>query len=185
MAGDRTSHERDTAAGLYDAAVPTVSLIPAETAARVGELLAGPFTTTITAEGARRYAQAVGDLNPLYFDEDAARAAGHRGCTVPPTYVAYALVQGRPLEQIGVDGLFVGERPIKLAVARIMFGGEEWDLLEPVCVGDVITGETRLAAIDQKDGSKGAFVRITREITYTRQPDGAVVARTRQIGIAR
>lgn len=51
-------------------------------------------------------------------------------------------------------------------------------------VGDWITAETRLAALDQKDGSKGPFVRITRETTYRNQA-GDVVARTRQIGIAR
>jgi len=163
---------------------PAPSLIPAETAARVGELLAPPVTVTITAEGSQRYAQAVGDLNPVYFDEGAARAAGYRTLIVPPTYVAYALVQGRSLADIGVDGLFVGERPIRLEVARIMFGGEEWDFLAPVHVGDAVTGEVRLAAIDQKDGTKGPFVRITREITY-RNGSGDVVARTRQIGIAR
>jgi N-terminal half of MaoC dehydratase len=47
-----------------------------------------------------------------------------------------------------------------------------------------VSAETRLAALDQKEGSKGPFVYITRETTYTNQ-DGAVVARTRQIGIAR
>ena len=164
--------------------VSTTSLIPAETAARVGELLAPPVTVTVTAEGSQRYAQAVGDLNPIYFDEAAARAAGYRTVVVPPTYVAYALVQGRPLHDIGTDGLFVGDKPIRLEVGRIMFGGEEWDFVAPVHAGDVITGEARLAAIDQKDGSKGPFVRITREITY-RSAGGEVVARTRQIGIAR
>jgi acyl dehydratase len=180
-------------AGRYDAAMATASdtptaapvrLIPPETAARVGELLAGPVTVTITAEGAQRYAQAVGDLNPVYFDEAAARAAGHPTLVIPPTYVAYALVQGRPLDSIGVDGLFVGAAPLRLEVARMMFGGEEWDVVRPVHVGERITAETRLAAVDQKDGSKGPFVRVTRETTY-RDEAGEVVTRTRQIGIAR
>lgn len=65
-----------------------------------------------------------------------------------------------------------------------MFGGEEWDFLEPVCVGDEITATTRLAALDQKDGSKGPFVRQVTETTYVNQ-DGHTVARNRQIGIAR
>ncbi len=160
------------------------SLIPPETAARVGELVADPVTATITAEGAQRYAQAVGDLNPLYFDEVAARNAGYRTLLAPPTYPPYALVRGRPQHQIGVDGLFVGERPLRLEVARVMFGGEEWDFVTPVHIGDEVTAETRLAAIDQKDGSKGPFVRITRETTFTNNA-GEVLIRTRQIGIAR
>ncbi len=162
----------------------TTSLIPPETSARVGEVVAGPVTATITAEGAQRYAQAVGDLNPLYFDESAALAAGYRALLAPPTYPPYALVRGRPQQDLGVDGLFVGERPLRLEVARVMFGGEEWDFVAPVHVGDEVTAVTRLAAIDQKDGSKGPFVRITRETTFTNHA-GEVLVRTRQIGIAR
>lgn len=165
-------------------APPGPSLIPPETLALVGSLLRGPATAEITAKDAQRYAQAVGDLNPAYFDQAAARAAGHPRLAVPPTFVQYALVEGRPLAETRTDGLFQGDIPIKLAVSRTMFGGEEWDFLAPVLVGDRITAETRLAAVDQKEGSKGPFVRITRETTYTNQ-EGTVVARTRQIGIAR
>lgn len=161
-----------------------MSLIPPETLALVGQEVAEPSTATIMAKEAQRYAQAVGDLNPLYFDEAAAQAAGYPTIVAPPTFVQYALVQGRPLEQLRTDGLFHGAMPMRLAVQRTMFGGEEWDFLGPVCVGDTITGVTRLAALDEKDGSKGPFVRITRETTYTNQR-GDVVARTRQIGIAR
>ena len=160
------------------------SLIPPETAARVGERLAGPVTAVITATGAQRYAQAVGDLNPVYFDEAAAQAAGYRTLTIPPTYVAYALVEGRPLEEIRGDGLFLGGEKLRLEVSRVMFGGEEWDFVAPVCVGDTITSETLLAGVDQKEGAKGPFVRVTRETTY-RNAEGETVARTRQIGIAR
>ena len=45
---------------------------------------------------------------------------------VPPTYVAYALVQGRPLGDIGVDGLFAGD-PSLLAIPRL---GEAWETAE-------------------------------------------------------
>jgi acyl dehydratase len=161
-----------------------MSLIPEETLALVGQQVADPVTATITSRDAQRYAQAVGDLNPLYFDEAAARAAGYRTLIAPPTFVQYALVEGRSLDQVRTDGLFIGPAPIKLRVERSMFGGEEWDFVGPVHVGDTITGVTRLAGVDEKQGSKGPFVRVTRETTYTNQ-DGDVVARTRQIGIAR
>jgi len=160
------------------------SLIPPEALAMVGRE-GRPVEADITATGAQRYAQAVGDLNPVYFDDDAARAAGYRSAIAPPTYVQYALVQGRALDQIREDGLFTGgESGPRLRVSRTMFGGEEWDFLEPVHLGDRITARSRLAALDEKQGSKGPFVRITRETVFTNQ-DGVVVARSRQIGIAR
>ena len=46
------------------------SLIPEETRARVGELLSDPVTVTIDRRESQRYALAVGDENPIYFDED-------------------------------------------------------------------------------------------------------------------
>ena len=82
------------------------------------------------------------------------------------------------------DGLYEDTTSVHLKVSRMMFGGEEWDFFEPVCVGDAITATTRLADLDQKEGSKGPFVRLVRETTFVNQEE-QVVARSRQIGIAR
>ncbi len=161
----------------------TASLIPDETLARIGELLAEPVTVVIDRRESQRYALAVGDANPVYFDEAAAVAAGHRTIIAPPTFVTHAIVPPRPNSDLREDGLWRDGTGVRLEVARMMFGGEEWDFLEPVCIGDTVTAETRLAGVDQKDGSKGPFVRVVRETTFTR--DGVVVARSRQIGIAR
>lgn len=169
---------------MADDAVRTDSLIPPESAALVGSVLGAARTAEITAKESQRYAHAVDDLNPVYFDEDAARAAGYRGLVAPPTFVSHVVVQGGPLSELRPDGLFGSGGGVRLAVERIMFGGEEWDFLGPAHVGDVITAETRLAGLDEKQGSKGPFVRMVNETTYTNQ-DGEVVARARQIGIAR
>jgi len=63
-------------------------LIPEETFALVGELLDEPMTSTITAKESQRFALAAGDMNPIYFDESAAREAGYRGIVVPPIFLA-------------------------------------------------------------------------------------------------
>lgn len=160
------------------------SLIPEETMNRVGQLLADPVTVLIDGRESQRYALAVGDNNPVYFDEAAARAAGHRTIIAPPTFVTHAIVPPRANEQLREDGLWKDNHGVRLEVKRMMFGGEEWDFLEPACVGDSVTAETRLADVDQKVGSKGPFVRVVRETTFTNQ-QGAVIARSRQIGIAR
>ncbi|MAW71398.1 MAG: MaoC family dehydratase N-terminal domain-containing protein [Actinomycetota bacterium] len=160
------------------------SLIPSESLARVGEVLAGPVTVPIDRREAQRYAYAVGDENPLYFDEKAAHSAGYRTITVPPLFITHALVLPKPANTLREDGLYEDTTSVQLEVSRMMFGGEEWDFIEPVCVGDEITATTRLADLDQKEGSKGPFVRLVRETTFVNQ-DEQVVARSRQIGIAR
>jgi acyl dehydratase len=160
------------------------SLIPAETLALVGQPLSEPISVRIDARESQRYASAVGDTNPIYFDEAAANAAGYRTLVAPPTFISHAPVPPRPLRALREDGLYrTGDR-VKLLVDRMMFGGEEWDFIEPGYVGDVITSEVRLAALDEKHGTKGPFVRTVRETSYTNQ-DSTVVARSRMIGIAR
>lgn len=161
------------------------SLIPPEAWAMVGEALGEATMGVIYAKETQRFAHAVGDHNPIYFDEEAAREAGYEGLVCPPTYLGYATVGSEPLSELRPDGLWKGGRQsVPLRVKRVMFGGEEWDFLKPVLVGDTISAVNRVKNLEEKSGSSGRFVLMTRETTYTNQR-GETVARARQIGIAR
>ena len=124
------------------------SLIPPESLARVGEVLEGPVTVLIDRREAQRYAYAVGDENPVYFDEVAAHAAGYRTVTVPPLFITHALVPPKSAHMLREDGLYQDATSIHLEVSRMMFGGEEWDFIEPVCVFFTKTNFNRLTALD-------------------------------------
>jgi len=161
------------------------TLIPDEAMAMVGQLLAEPVTGTITAKEAQRFALAAGDLNPLYFDEQAARAAGYRSTLVPPIFLAWALAPARPVGETRQDGLYrSGGRRVSLNVKRVMFGGEDWEFRTPVFGGDTITSETRLRSLEQKEGSAGPFVLQMTETTYRNQ-NGQTVATAIGRSIAR
>jgi acyl dehydratase len=67
---------------------------------------------------------------------------------------------------------------------RVMFGGQEWDWLAPVHVGDTVTATQRLAAIEEKQGGQGPFALVTWETTFVNQ-HGDTVARCRLQGISR
>ncbi len=151
----------------------------------IGQPLGPPVTAEITRREAQRYARAVGDLDPIYFDEDAARAAGYDGLVAPPTFVGHAVVEGSTLDDLREDGLWIDRgQHLRLAVSRTMFGGEEWEFHVPVLVGDMITAERRLGRVEEKDGRAGPFVLIHYETTFTNQ-HGEVVAVSRLVGIAR
>jgi len=160
------------------------SLVRPEVRELIGTVTAEPVSATITAKESQRYAQAVGDLNPLYFDEQAAREAGYDGLLCPPTFLDHVVVEGRPLGDLRTDGLFRRPDGPDIGMGRVMFGGQEWDWLAPVYVGDTITATQRLAGIDEKEGGKGPFVLVTWETTFTNQ-HGDVVARSRLQGISR
>jgi acyl dehydratase len=160
-------------------------LVPPETRAMVGEPLGDPVTAVVSRREAQRYARAVGDLAPIYFDEEAARAAGYDGLVAPPTFVGHAVVEGGVLADLREDGLWVDRgRKVRLGVSRSMFGGEEWEFRHPVLVGDTITAQRRLGAVEEKAGSSGPFVLLHYETTFTNQHD-EVVAVSRLVGIAR
>lgn len=161
------------------------SLIPEETLALVGELLEEPVTRTITTKESQRFALATGDLNPIYFDEAAAREAGYRGVVVPPIFLAWALAPQRPLEDLRRDGLYRARgKRVRLSVKRVMFGGDEWEYLAPAYAGDTITATARLESLEEKQGSSGPFVLQVTETRYTNQR-GELVARARGRSIAR
>ena len=160
-------------------------LIPPETRTMIGELLTAPLTATITAKEAQRFALAAEDLNPLYFDEGAARPAGYERTLVPPVFLAWSLAPARPPAEVRTDGLYRGEgRRVSLNVKRVMFGGEDWEFFEPVLAGDTITSETRLKSLEEKTGESGPFVLQMTETTYTNQ-HGNVVAKAIGRSIAR
>jgi acyl dehydratase len=163
----------------------THGLVPPETSAMVGQALGEPVSAVVTRREAQRYARAVGDLDPIYFDEDAARAAGYDGLVAPPTFVGHAVVEGSTLEDLREDGLWIDRsRKLRLSVSRSMFGGEEWEFHRPVLVGDTVTAQRRLGAVDEKEGSSGPFVLLHYETTFTNQHDD-VVAVSRLVAIAR
>ena len=161
------------------------SLVPEETRALIGTAISDPVTSTITAKEAQRFAYAVDDLNPLYIDEAAAAAAGYRTTLVPPIFLAWSLAPARSLPHVRTDGLYHGDgRRIALNVKRVMFGGEEWDFVEPVYTGDTITSQTWLKDLEEKSGGTGPFVLQKTETVYTNQ-HGQTVARARGLSIAR
>jgi acyl dehydratase len=162
-----------------------VSLIPPETRARIGEPLGAPVSATIQAADAERFAYAAGDTNPIYFDDAAARAAGYRARVVPPGFLVWALEPPRPLEALREDGLpRDAGPPLRLAVSRVLYAGEEWEYRGPVHPGDTIHAATRLASLEEKTGGSGPFVLATTETTYTNQA-GEIVAILRGRRIAR
>ena len=46
-----------------------------------------PWTHEVTTTSVRAFARGVGYTDPVYFDTEAARAAGYRSLPCPPTYL--------------------------------------------------------------------------------------------------
>lgn len=113
----------------------------------------------------RRFAEAIGDENPLFCDERAARQTWYGGVTAPPTFLRAA-------------GSAIPVIPELDEFEQVLDAGSEWEYSEPVRVGDVITAELGVKNVLARNLSVGPSVFVVFEATYTNQL-GQVVARQR------
>jgi hypothetical protein len=150
-------------------------------------------TVTGRAEGRvdkrefQRWAAAVNDRNPLYFDVGFARACGYRDVIAPPLYVHYATLGVADLDQLRPDGTPAGGGPGAIPLPRCprrMAGGQDIAIYEPLYDGTVITAVRTITGVTEKHGQSGPFVLVRWKTTYTRE-DGFVVAEISDSVIAR
>jgi acyl dehydratase len=103
-----------------------------------------PVTYEVGREKIREYANAVGETNPIYFDREAAHAAGFRDVVAPPMF---CVVYSAP-----AVGPAVLDPEVGINLAAMVHGGQAFEWGEPVCAGDEITTQARVADISERDG---------------------------------
>jgi len=126
----------------------------------------------------RRFADAVGDPNPLYRDEEHARKSRYGSIIAPPGFYGWP-VQGGDL-RAGLDirkeiESFLAERGYRHLIEKDI----EFEFMLPVYAGDRLIALPRIADVYQRQGKKGERFSVVIEITFTKQ-NAEPVARMRQ-----
>lgn len=116
-----------------------------------------------------RFAQAIGDTNPLFTDEAAARKSRYGGLIAPPTFLR-SVIAGPPTVDF--------EQPYSAGLD----GGSEWEYFEPVRPGDRITHTVRITDLFEREGRLGNMLFVISEGRFVNQ-FGALVALERNTGI--
>jgi len=146
------------------------SLIPEEAVAAIGSEFRRAAGTVRKTEF-QRWASAVNDLNPLYFDDDFARQMGYREAIAPPMYLPYVTTGISRLNTLNPDGSRGGanESDIRLEkFPRRVAGGEDWTFFHPAYDNDQISSSRTLHDLRPKQGRSGTFVLILWRTVYTR-----------------
>jgi len=132
---------------------------------------APPWTIVVSQLDVKRFAVATDDLNPLYLDEEKAKQSCYGGLIAPPLFYMAPLTEPVPESALRPDGLpYEGKFPIPpTSLPRLMDGGTEIEFFVPICVGDVLTGRSKIVDIYQKEGQSGPLIFVVRETTYTNQ----------------
>lgn len=102
-----------------------------------------PVLHDVEKNAIRRFAEALGDPNPLYQDEGAARAAGYAGLVAPPTF---------PLALTSNERF---RHSLDLGTRSILHGEQQFEYARPIVAGDRITVVTRVADVQEKAGASG------------------------------
>lgn len=121
-----------------------------------------PMILEVEKGAIRKFAEAVGDSNPLWIDEEMSQPSSVGGAVAMPTFLR-SMRPERP------------QLPFDLPFQRLLDAGSEWEYFEPVRPGDRITAVSRLTDISERSGKLGTMVFMIVIISYTNQ-FGQVVA---------
>lgn len=125
-----------------------------------------PVTARVEPGRLRYFLDTLDERNPVYRDEQAARAQGYSATPVPPTYLFC-------LEMMDNERPFEFLTELKIDLARVLHGEQSFQYRAPVVVGDTLTFSSRVTSVTDKKG--GAMTLIVVETAVTNQ-DGIHVA---------
>lgn len=120
----------------------------------------------------RRFAEAIGDQNPLYHDEAAAQAAGFPSLVAPPTFPITIDASGELRDALGVPE------------QRLLLSEQSVENQRPIVAGDRLTVWARVASVEEREAPGGALGVVTLE-SEGHDDSGATVFRSRQTLIVR
>lgn len=129
-----------------------------------------PITYEIEKGHIARFAEAIGDENPLFTDEIKARNSRYGGIIAPPTF--YRALRPGSLPE-SADSPFT----------RNLDAGSDWEFFEPIRPGDRITVTIKLSDVVEREGRLGKMIIITRVTRYENQL-GQIVATQKTNGIS-
>ena len=154
------------------------SLITDEMRARVGTA-SEPWVVELGRSMIRLFARAVGYSDPLYYDEEAARARGFPDLVAPPGYL------GTPIFDPNL------EAPWKPGFVTLPFvktelnGGTEIEYFRPLHAGDRLEVRRRIISWTQVEGRLGPMVVVRSDNEYRDRGELVAVERLTSLLVAR
>lgn len=117
-----------------------------------------PVTARVEPGRLRFFLNTLGESNPIYRDESAARAGGYAALPVPPTYLFC-------LEMMDATEPFEFLTALNIDLARVLHGEQRFDYHAPVVVGDVLTFRPKVTSVTEKKGGAMTLVVVETEVT--------------------
>ena len=130
-----------------------------------------PVTAHVEPGRLRYFLNTLGESNPVYRDEQTARAQGYTATPVPPTYLFC-------LEMMDNERPFEFLTELKIDLARVLHGEQRFTYHAPVVVGDTLTFKSRVTDVAERKGGALTMIAVETEITNQHGVRVADTART-------
>ena len=114
-----------------------------------------PTRVPVDAWRVKLFCQAIGETDPRYWDPEAARAAGHPACPVPPTFLK--AVEGEHCSSATLMQL------MQVPLTGVLHAEQRFEHLEPVHVGDVVEVSRRIDRVDDRKNGALSFIVVDTE----------------------
>lgn len=108
-----------------------------------------PTKNIIEYGAVQKFADAIGDMNLLYFDEEYAENSPYKGLIAPPTFektLNYKSIEGLPLPNKG-----------------LIYGEQKYIYKRPLKAGEQVWCYVKLADVYEKQGSGGTLKFLVME----------------------
>ncbi len=133
-----------------------------------------PPTLNEVEKGAiRRFAESLGDYNPIYYDEEYARASGYPTIVAPPTFPASFHSAADLRELLGVQ------------IKSLLHAEQSFEYDRPIFAGDRIFVATRVADVQERTGPTGGRMDIAVIEDEGKDEEGNVVFRAKRTLVIR
>ena len=116
----------------------------------------------------KRFAIAIGDPNPVYYDEEFARTTSYGGIVAPPTFMFewnHHRHNVLPPEERRTVFSSLEHQP------RSLRGINEYEVVRPVRPGDTIKTKARITEAYEKQGRSGQLVFMVVETDFFNQKE--------------
>ncbi len=122
-----------------------------------------PYTVEIEKRHIRQFAEAIGDTNPLYRDEEFAKTTVHGGIIAPPTFPIAMSEESEEELDLGLD------------YRRMLHGEQRFIYTRAIRPGDVLTCQLKVTDVYERDGKNGTMEFIVMDTEMTDEAGQHVV----------
>ncbi|RLL46867.1 MaoC family dehydratase [Oceanobacillus piezotolerans] len=126
-----------------------------------------PYTFKVEQGKIREFVQAIGDSNPIYYDIESAKREGFENIPIPLTFLT-------AVEFWGGDNFLEHLSNFQVNPVRVVHGEQEYDLIQDIYAGDILTVTLKVVNVVVKHGSTGGMDLITTENKYKNQKNELV-----------